>query len=128
MKIFAQFLLFFLLAAILLAYVAGEAADKQTGRLYARAHLSEVQNEGRKDMMTGLMPYAIIGVSAIGGSIAIIAMTYGLIVVATIWINRPQITRPTHTIEKNRIIETKTILILQPGEHSRREIFKLLGE
>ncbi len=126
MKIFLQWILVFTLAVILLAYVSGEVTDKQTSRLYARAHLSEIQNEGRKDMMAGLMPYAIIGVAAIGGSIAIVAMTYGLVAVATIWINRPQVTRPTHTIQ--RITETRTILILQPGQHSRREIYKLLSD
>jgi hypothetical protein len=121
MKIFLQWFAVLFLLLIISLYVAGEAEEKRASALYARAHLSEVQNEGRKDMMTGLMPYAIIGVSAIGGTIAIIAMTYGLVTVAAIWINRPQTQTQTH------IIERQIIVMLQDGQ-SRRDFFKQLEQ
>ena len=122
MKIIAQWFFVFILAAILLAYVTGEAADKQSSRLYARAHLSEVQNEGRKDLMAGLMPYVVISVSLIVSAIVVIALASLAAVGIYAMGQRPAASQPM------RVIETRTILILQPGEHSRREIFKLLSD
>jgi hypothetical protein len=115
MKIFAQWLLVFILAAILLAYVSGEAADKQTGRLYARAHLSEVQNEGRKDLMAGLMPYAVIGVV---GVMSIMALALAAIALAKMGQPPQQSQQP--------VIERQMIILIQPGQ-SRREVYKMLG-
>lgn len=120
MNTFLQWLLVFILAGILALYLSGKLADKQTSRLYARAHLSEVQNEGRKDLMAGLMPYVIVGISLVAGVTVVLALTFGLISITALWINRPQ-------QQTRRIIETRSILILQPGEHSKREIYKLLS-
>lgn len=120
MKIFLQWILVFILVSILFLYVSGRVTDKQTNRLYARAHLSEVQNEGRKDLMAGLMPYVVISVSLIAGVIVVIALTFGLISITALWINRQQ--------QQTQRIENRTLLILQPGDHSRREILKLLSD
>lgn len=101
-------------------YLAGEVADKQTSRLYARAHVIETQSEARKDLMAGLMPYVVISVSLIAGVIVVIAMTFGLISVTAIWINRPL---PPKT--EIRIIERQIIVMLQPDQ-SRRDYYRQL--
>ena len=118
MKIFLQWILVFILAGILLVYVGGLTAEKQSSRLYARAHLSEVQNEGRKDLMAGLMPYVVISVSLIVSAIVVVVLACLSVVAIYALAQRPAL--------QSARIETRTILILQPGRHSRREIYKLL--
>lgn len=120
MKIFVQWLLVFILAAILLAYISGEAADKQTNRLYARAHLVDSQSSARQDTLAAMMPYAILGVATIGGVIAIIALVAGIVAVVAIWSSRPA-TQPVREIERQMII------MLQPGQ-TRREVWRQVSE
>lgn len=117
-------------ALIILVWALGEAQDKQAGRLYARAHLVEANSSARQDFLAGLMPYTIVGLATIGGSIAAIALTYGLVAIVTamVTIGLALINRPTSgVIERERIIERRTILVLQPGQHSRKEIYKLMS-
>ena len=130
MKDFLAWLIVIIAAITLLIYITGEAADKQTTRLYARAHIIETKSEARQDLLAGLMPYVVVSVSIIGGTIAVIALTiFGIAI-----INRPTPPHPPppkriiETYHETRHTETRTILILQPGQHSRREIYKLLSQ
>jgi hypothetical protein len=70
LKIFLQFGVVILLLVIILVYVAGNASEKQGNAqaaiMYGRAHIIEVQNEARKDLMAGLMPYTVIGLGVLG--------------------------------------------------------------
>ncbi len=120
MKIFAQWLLVFILAAVLLAYAAGKVTDKQTQRLYARAHLVESQSSARQDLLAGLMPYAILGLATISGVIAVVALIAGAIAITAIWSDRPQ-AAPT------KVIERQIIVMLQPGQ-TRRDFWQQLNE
>lgn len=119
-------------ALIILVWALGEVQDKQANRLYARAHLVEANSSARQDFLAGLMPYTIVGLATIGGSIAAIALTYGLVAIVTamVTIGLALINRPTSTVLPRiteRIIERRTILVLQPGQHSRKEIYKLMS-
>lgn len=112
MKDFLMWLIVIIAAITLLIYITGEAADKQTTRLYARAHLVEAQSSARQDLLAGLMPYAILGLATTGGVVTVIAMTYGLVAFATIWVNRPP---PPETV----ILERQIVVMLQPGQTHR---------
>ncbi len=118
-----SWVLVILVAIILLAYLVGEATDKQTSRIYARAHLLEVLSESRKDLAVIFMPYVVIAVSLIAGVTVVVALTYGLIAVTTIWINRPLPPPPPKT--EIRIIERQIIVMLRPNQ-SRRDYYQQL--
>lgn len=120
MKIFAQWFLLFLLVGILLTYVTGQAADKQTGRLYARAHLVDSQSSARLDILAAMMPYAILGVATIGGVIAIVALMAGVVAVVAIWSSRPPAAQAKE-------IERQIFIMLQPGQ-TRREVWQQVSE
>ncbi|KKL48413.1 hypothetical protein LCGC14_2325790 [marine sediment metagenome] len=111
------------IAIIFFTYLVGEVTDKQTSRLYARAHLSEVRSESRKDLSVIFLPYVIIAVSLIAGVIVVVALTYGLIAVTAIWINRPLPPPPPKT--EIRIIERQIIVMLRPNQ-SRRDYYQQL--
>lgn len=92
----------------------GHANDSAARRAYAQAAIIREQSQARQDLLAAALPYIVFGsvvifIAALGG-IAIYALS-----------RQPDHAPPT------RIIETRTILILQPGQHSKREIYKLLS-
>ena len=104
-------LLAILITIAIFTHLVGEVADKQTSRIYARAHLVETKNEATKGLLGVMLPYVIIAVSLIAGAIVVVAMTFGLISVTALWINRPQPPRiETHIIERH------TMVMLRPGQ------------
>ncbi len=104
----------------LLTLASARADEARTSRLYARAHLVEAQSSSRQYLLAGLMPYTIIAVSIIGGTIAIVALVAGVVAVVAVWPRSP--VAPGRVIE----IETRTIILLQPGQ-SRRELWRALS-
>ena len=109
MKQAVLWLIVILAFAGLLAIASARADDARTNRLYARAHLVEAQSSARQDLLAGLMPYTIVGLAAIGGTISVVALMAGVVAVVVIWSNRPQ---PQTT----QIIERQMVILLQPGQ------------
>ena len=106
----------FMILVILLLWMAGQLEDKRTDTLYARAHLSEIKNEGRKDLMAGLMPYTVIAVSLVAGTVALVAMTWGMVAI----VNRP-------LPPERHILEKQVFVMLQPGQ-SQRDFFRTMED
>lgn len=113
------------LIAIIIAFAimltaTGFNADRQTQRLYAQAHLTNAQSSARQDLLAGLMPYTIIAVAVIGGTIATAALIAGAVAITAIWASRPQ-APPT------RVIERQTMILLQPGQ-TPREFWRQMSD
>lgn len=123
MKQAMMWLIVVLAFAGLLALASARADDARTSRLYARAHLVEVNSSARQDLLTAMMPFIILGLATIGGTIAIVALTYGLVTVAAIWLNRPPPPPAAATI----ILERQIIVMLQPGQ-TRRELWQQVSK
>lgn len=116
MKTFLAYLVLIVgsVGALLLALTSYN--DSQATRIHAQAVLVAQQSQSRLDLSVALMPYTILGLVLIG----MVLMT-SLIVFAIIQTNRPQPTPPI--IER---IETRTIVLIAPGQ-TKREVLKLLG-
>lgn len=119
MKHFAAWLIVIIGSLIVLVWALGEAQEKQASRLYARAHVIEAKAGARQDLLAALMPYTIIGLATLGGTIAVVALMAGTVAIVALAKRTPA--------QSHRVIERQTILLLQPGQHSRREIYKLLS-
>jgi len=92
----------------------GNANDSAARRAYAQAAMVREQAQARSDLLAAMLPYVIFG------SVIIVCAALAAVTICAL-ARRPD--APTAP----QLIETRTILILQPGEHSRREIFQLLG-
>ncbi len=112
MKHFFMWLIVILAFAGLLALASARADDARTNRIYATAHLVGVQSSARQDTLAAMMPYAILGLATIGGTIAVVALVAGVVAVVALWSSRPP---PAPT----RVIERQMIIMLQPGQTPR---------
>jgi hypothetical protein len=103
------------IAAALFLFALGQANDSAARRAYAQAAIVREQAQARSDLLAAMLPYVIFG--------SVVIVCVGLLAVTIYALSRQQAQaqRPQH------IIETRTILVLQPGQHSRREIYKLLS-
>lgn len=127
MKDFLMWVVVIIGTLAILVWVIGEANEKEAGRLYARAHVIETNDQARQNLLSVLMPYVVISVSIIGGTVAVIALTvFGVAIIHRL---PPPPRRPERIVERHTEThrETRTILILQPGQHSRREVYRLLN-
>lgn len=79
--------------------LASNLTDKQTSRMYARAHLVEVKSAASQALLIGMMPYVVLGIAVIGGTVAVIALTW------------PRPMPPTRAIERKVVI-----ILLQPEQ------------
>lgn len=128
MKDFLMWIVVIIGTLALLFWIIGEANEKEAGRLYARAHVIEANSAARQDLLAGLMPYVVVSVSIIGGTVAVIALTVFGVAIMRRPVSPRQPERIIETYHTRHTVErTRTILILQPGQHSRREVYKLLG-
>lgn len=111
-------------SAALLMTAMGNADDAAARRLYAQSVVIQANSAARQDLLAGLMPYVVIAISLIVAAIVILALSFTFLSVFALWTSKPWEKNRPPQIE--RIIETRSILILQPGEHSKRELYKLL--
>lgn len=103
-----------ILAAAILMTATAYNNDAAARRYQAAAMIVREQSQARLDLATALMPYTVLGV------IVIVALAItGLIVYALARGGRQQ---PATT----RIIESRTVILLQPGQ-SRRQLYRLLS-
>lgn len=54
------------LLVLLALYLSGKATEKKTDMFYAQAYVIQAQNEARKDLMAGMLPYTLLGLGVIG--------------------------------------------------------------
>jgi hypothetical protein len=91
LKDLAKLILLVALLVVIGVYVAGEASEKrgnaQAAIMYGRAHLVEVQNEARKDLLAGLMPYTVLGLGVVAGAVVVIVVSLGTFGLLFTWIN-----------------------------------------
>lgn len=92
--------------------LASNLTDKQTSRMYARAHLIEAKSAANQALLVGLMPYTILGLAVISGAV--------VVVIALTW---PRPAPPTEV----KVIEQRVIVMLQPGQ-AKREFWSRLEQ
>ncbi len=96
-----------------LLFALGFNAERQAERAYAQAAIIRAQSSARLDLATALMPYTIIGAVALMAIVALVLAT-----MAIVRLGQPQ---------PPRVIETRTLILLQPGQ-TRRDAWRQMSE
>lgn len=123
MKDFLMWTLAIIIGVTMFIAATGYNNDKRSKRLYAKASVIRAQSQSRMDLASAVMPYVVIVAITVAGGVvlAVVAVAFAKVPPA-----QPGRTEHVERVERERI-EIRTIILLQPGQHSRREVFKLLG-
>jgi amino acid permease len=114
MKDILTWLIAIIVAAAALMWATAQNNEAAARRAYAAAAMVREQSQARLDLATALMPYFALT--------AVIVVT-----LATVAIVIYALARSGDRTQPTRLIETRTIILLAPGQ-SRRDVWRQLSQ
>lgn len=103
--------------------------DSQAKRLYAEAALTGAKSAARQDMLAGLMPYTILGLSLIVIVLVVSLVIFGLVLMANSRAAQPKATKRAMA-EQPQIIHNHNYFLIAGdslAELSNRQLLKRLS-